>query len=193
MKEKNNIKIIVLAILGAAILLCTAIVITGIIISRRSTQTNDSGQNIANQQINSNLYNDIYGDNEEYDELNNMYMDREILSSITTDIVSCLAQRSGGAMKSTTVELSNFGDIVDSDYSGEVIELFLQLNGYTSMDDFIASLSFKSETANDPNGADGKVFIESKADSEMITIFMTENHDINGSRIEKLTVDSENY
>lgn len=61
------------------------------------------------------------------------------------------------------------------------------------MDDFIASLSFKSEMANDPNGADGKVFIESTADSEMITTFMTENDDINGSRIEKLTVDSENY
>ncbi len=190
MKEKNNTKIIVLAILGAAVLVCIAIVTTGIITSRRSNQTGGSEQNAANQQIISDIDNDLYGDNEEYDELSSMSKDQQILSNITTDIVSSLAQ-SGAITKSTTVELSDLGDIVDSYYSREVVETFLQLTGYTSMDDFIASLSFKSETANDFNGAAGKVFIESTADSGRITTFMTENHDMNGTRIEGLTVEAE--
>lgn len=57
------------------------------------------------------------------------------------------------------------------------------------MDEFIASLNFNSQTANNPNGAAGKVFVESSTNSQDgIIIFMTENHEMNGPRIKDLTV-----
>ena len=189
MKENNRTKIIIYSII-IAIVMCTAIITLGIILSRKSSQKMTPKQDSTNQQTNSTSINNSDTDIKD-DEANYIYQDVVLLSSTETDIVSSLAQINNNniKIKNTTVELSNLGEIVDSDHSDELVNTFLTLRGYTSMDEFIASLNFNSQTANNPNGAAGKVFVESSTNSQDgIIIFMTENHEMNGPRIKDLTV-----
>jgi hypothetical protein len=189
MRENNRTKIIIYSII-IAIVMCTAIITLGIILSRKSSQKMTPKQDSTNQQTNSTSINNSDTDIKD-DEANYIYQDVVLLSSTETDIVSSLAQINNNniKIKNTTVELSNLGEIVDSDHSEELVNTFLTLRGYTSMDEFIASLNFNSQTANNPNGAAGKVFVESSTNSQDgIIIFMTENHEMNGPRIKDLTV-----
>ena len=189
MRENNRTKIIIYSII-IAIVMCTAIITLGIILSRKSSQKMTPKQDSTNQQTNSTSINNSDTDIKN-DEANYIYQDVVLLSSTETDIVSSLAQINNNniKIKNTTVELSNLGEIVDSDHSEELVNTFLTLRGYTSMDEFIASLNFNSQTANNPNGAAGKVFVESSTNSQDgIIIFMTENHEMNGPRIKDLTV-----
>lgn len=189
MRENNRTKIIIYSII-IAIVMCTAIITLGIILSRKSSQKMTPKQDSTNQQTNSTSINNSDTDIKD-DEANYIYQDVVLLSSTETDIVSSLAQINNNniKIKNTTVELSNLGEIVDSDHSEELVNTFLTLRGYTSMEEFIASLNFNSQTANNPNGAAGKVFVESSTNSQDgIIIFMTENHEMNGPRIKDLTV-----
>lgn len=189
MRENNRTKIIIYSII-IAIVMCTAIITLGIILSRKSSQKMTPKQDSTNQQTNSTSINNSDTDIKD-DEANYIYQDVVLLSSTETDIVSSLAQINNNniKIKNTTVELSNLGEIVDSDHSEELVNTFLTLRGYTSMEEFIASLNFNSQTANNPNGAAGKVFVESSTISQDgIIIFMTENHEMNGPRIKDLTV-----
>ena len=189
MRENNRTKIIIYSII-IAIVMCTAIITLGIILSRKSSQKMTPKKNFRNQQTNSTSINNSDTDIKD-DEANYIYQDVVLLSSTETDIVSSLAQINNNniKIKNTTVELSNLGEIVDSDHSEELVNTFLTLRGYTSMEEFIASLNFNSQTANNPNGAAGKVFVESSTNSQDgIIIFMTENHEMNGPRIKDLTV-----
>lgn len=188
MRENNRTKIIIYSII-IAIVMCTAIITLGIILSRKSSQKMTPKQDSTNQQTNSTSINNSDTDIKD-DEANYIYQDVVLLSSTETDIVSSLAQINNNIkIKNTTVELSNLGEIVDSDHSEELVNTFLTLRGYTSMEEFIASLNFNSQTANNPNGAAGKVFVESSTNSQDgIIIFMTENHEMNGPRIKDLTV-----
>lgn len=189
MRKNTRTKIIIYSII-IAIVMCTAIITLGIILSRKSSQKMTPKQDSTNQQTNSTSINNSDTDIKD-DEANYIYQDVVLLSSTETDIVSSLAQINNNniKIKNTTVELSNLGEIVDSDHSEELVNTFLTLRGYTSMDEFIASLNFNSQTANNPNGAAGKVFVESSTNSQDgIIIFMTENHEMNGPRIKDLTV-----
>ena len=116
MRENNRTKIIIYSII-IAIVMCTAIITLGIILSRKSSQKMTPKQDSTNQQTNSTSINNSDTDIKD-DEANYIYQDVVLLSSTETDIVSSLAQINNNniKIKNTTVELSNLGEIVDSDH-----------------------------------------------------------------------------
>lgn len=163
----------------------------------RFSTVNDLQKNdISNQGMNSDMFmqntispqNTSLHQNEE-DELKNQSHDQCQIASLQMDIASTIAV-TGVEVRDVTVELSELGELVNDDKADQFINEFLILGGIESVNDYSEWLSLKSELALDEDGADGRVFVSADSATGQVCVFMTENGDPDGEKIEKLTTES---